>query len=183
MALFDIPGWTVSAPPLAESSRHVSKKRKRPASDGDKLQSAEVNLEKLVKRLKGKGDAETRGSKGKEKEKAGKKTEMKREKKSKAQTVDTEVKKKTISRPMPLKAMDRTSISSERPAKRQKTKPVVTEASSRSSLSPTKKVDGDSTDGLTALQKGMKQSLDGARFRCVRYLSFPNSVADNSQNY
>lgn len=176
MALFDIPGWSVSAPPVAESSQQVSKKRKRPASDSDKLQSAEVNLEKLVKRLKGKGTDTKSVGKGKGKEKADKKKEVKQAKKSKAQRAadaESEAKKKTISRPMPLKAIDKDSITSERPAKRQRTKLAVAEASS--TPSPVKKVDGGSTDGLTALQKGMKQSLDGARFRCVVY-DLPSSA-------
>jgi hypothetical protein len=184
MALFDIPGWSVSAPPVAESSSHVSKKRKRPASEFNNLQSAEVNLEKLVKRLKGKGDAEVRDSKGKSK--AGEKAELKRERerKSKTQTLHVEDKKKTISRPMPLKAVGRTSIVSERPTKRQKTKPVVSEASSTPSVSPAKKVDDASTAGLTVLQKGMKHSLDGARFRCVIFLPFSKyNVSDSVQNH
>ncbi|KAF9469016.1 methyltransferase-domain-containing protein [Collybia nuda] len=168
MAFFDIPGWTVSTSPVAESSQtKVSKKRKRPPNDSDKLQSAEINLDKLVRKLKWKDGTDTRSPGGSEKKKVSRKAEMKREKKSKVQMVDSETKKKTISRPMPLKAVDRTSVSSERPAKRQKMKPVVIEASSTSSLSTTKNADGGSSTGLTALQKGMKQSLDGARFRII----------------
>ncbi|KAI5124858.1 hypothetical protein M0805_007291 [Coniferiporia weirii] len=55
MALFDVPGWTIPADVQPASSAN-SRKRKRPGSasgDGSsgKVQSAEVNMEKLMKKL------------------------------------------------------------------------------------------------------------------------------------
>lgn len=78
MALFEVPGWTV--PKLAQpspSSSSNARKRKRPSGvSDDKLQSAEVNLEKLMKKIGHEGEAakgkgrRTGEGKGKEKEKA-----------------------------------------------------------------------------------------------------------------
>jgi ribosomal RNA-processing protein 8 len=67
--LFDVPGWSVPTEPSSSSSKK-SKKRKRPRDDAssEKLESVQVNLEKLMdtldpakrppkKKHKGKGSA------------------------------------------------------------------------------------------------------------------------------
>ncbi|KAG5648681.1 hypothetical protein DXG03_000027 [Asterophora parasitica] len=178
MPLFDVPGWSVTAPPVTEASTSVSKKRKRPAGDSQRLHSAELNLEKLVNKLKGNFSSESLGSFGKHADKKAKQAEFsavarkadkKKEKKAKARQDAVEVKKKTISRPMPLQAAGKDSgASPTRPAKKAKTKHTAEASSSQASLISAKKsLDGSPTGGLTALQKGMKQSLDGARFRWV----------------
>jgi len=156
----------VTSPPITESSSQ-SKKRKRPASDTHKLQSAEVNLEKLVKKLKGSSSVDDRG-KHREKKRGqmgplgGKQKAEKQKAKSKVDAVDGQ--KKIISRPMPLKATEKDSALSPRPGKRGKTKHTA-ESSSYLAVAPMRKSLDSSTSGLTALQQGMKQSLDGARFR------------------
>ncbi|KAF8076251.1 ribosomal RNA-processing protein 8 [Lyophyllum atratum] len=165
MPLFDIPGWSVTSPPITESSSQ-SKKRKRPASDTHKLQSAEVNLEKLVKKLKGGSSVDDQGKHGEKKRGqmgllGGKQKAEKQKAKSKADAVKGQ---KKISRPRPLKATETDSALPLRPAKRGKTEHTV---ESSSAVASTRKSLDSSTSGLTALQQGMKQSLDGARFRLI----------------
>ena len=62
MSLFDVPGWTVPKDVLPASTSG-SKKRKRLGAEAfsadQKLQSAEVNLEKLVKKLGGVTDIQS----------------------------------------------------------------------------------------------------------------------------
>lgn len=171
MPLFDIPGWSVSAPPVTESSTHVSKKRKRPSSDSLKLQSAEVNLEKLVKRLKDKSSVEVEG--GQSSKKRGKtsdagpskKTERKRDKEIKAKSGDVG-EKKLIPRPKPTKGSEKSSVASPGPTKKVNVRLLSTEPSAApTTTSATKKGGHSHVPTLTPLQQGMKQSLDGARFR------------------
>lgn len=52
MSLFEVPGWSVPND-IQNASAPGSRKRKRPGSEGaeQKLQNAEVNLDKLVKKL------------------------------------------------------------------------------------------------------------------------------------
>lgn len=164
MPLFDIPGWSVTAAPIPESTMQVSKKRKRPVSNTDKVQSAEVNLEKLLKRLKGKsgaGDDGVSKGDGKKEGQAGKKKN--REKQPGA----ADQRRKSISLPKHPQAVDKDTISSPRAPKRSKTKHEGTESKPGPSSAPLvkRKSREVSGTGLTALQQGMKQSLDGARFR------------------
>lgn len=159
MALFDIPGWSVTTAPVTETSKTESKKRKRPSSESDRLQSAELNLEKLVKRLKGKPASNRDVVPPREaKTSTGKKKEKKRGKNAGA----SEETKKTISRPKPLKAAEKGSIPSPRANKKIKTNHEATETASSTNITFVSQ-----EAGLTARQQGMKQSLDGARFRCV----------------
>ena len=54
MPIFDVPGWSLSSDPATEAG---SRKPKRPPSDTgseSQIHSAEINLEKLVKKLTGK---------------------------------------------------------------------------------------------------------------------------------
>ena len=160
MPLFDVPGWTVPSPLVGDASPRVSKKRKRPASYPSKLQSAELNLDKLVKRLTGNERASSKQAKKSGFSEGSKISDKKRLKKSspKADGLNAQ---KTISRPMPLKAamIERDSVETLQPAKRAKTKHKDTMAVT------VQKSPKDSTTSLTALQLDMKQSLDGARFR------------------
>ena len=63
MALFEVPGWSV---PGSLPSDPVSRKRKRPSSaskkPSEKLQHAEVNIEKLMKTLDEKNASATASS-------------------------------------------------------------------------------------------------------------------------
>lgn len=159
MPLFNIPGWTVPAPPVSESTDRLSKKRKRPSDDTGRIQSAQVNLDKVVKYLR------VDGQSNKAKETIVKKAlDRKRQKKLQA----VEEKKKTISLPIQLQPVERSSAStlttSSRPAKKPKTEHSLADSPS---APPVEREHSDDAPvaGLTVLQKGMKQSLDGARFR------------------
>ncbi|TFK76040.1 hypothetical protein BDN72DRAFT_930669 [Pluteus cervinus] len=163
MALFDVPGWTVQATPVAEQSNRLSKKRKRPSLDTEKVQPTEINLDKLVKKLKGganrdgaKGSADSSNVPGTSKC-------MKRERKKER---DLEERKQIISLPKPLKRHDRTSTSPQS-TKRLETKHERKESSSSYNSILGRKSAEVAGSGLTALQQGMKQSLDGARFRII----------------
>ncbi|KAJ7591197.1 methyltransferase-domain-containing protein [Mycena floridula] len=154
--LFSVAGWSVTGE-VAESSS--SKKRKRqPESSASRLAAAELNLDKLVNKLKAKPDA----------------SRLKKNKKP--PNVD---KKKEISHPKPLMSKSKArqahtesqasgSTLSLRPQKRVK---FATEDEEPESP-PKKKLkvemsSSSSSESLTPLQKGMKQSLDGARFRII----------------
>ena len=164
MALFDVPGWALPQAPVSESSTTASNSRKRKRPDTDsiaekKSRSAEANFEKIVKTLTGKTSSSSISKKEKKKGK---------DKDSKKSTLED--RKKLISHPMPLKTgAERRSESSSSlpPAKKVKTKHEKT-ASEESLVKPNKgkeKEDAQSNEGLTSLQKRMKESLEGARFR------------------
>lgn len=162
MATFDVPGWTVPAKPVAEDQpTRSSKKRKRPSIDTERIHSAEVNLGQLVKKIK---DAATgrdgKGGKGSVFGSPGASKSKRVEGKRKGGTED---RKATISLPKPLRPVDRSS-SSPQSTKRLEFKHDRKESTSTSnSIFGRKSTDFES--GLTALQQGMKHSLDGARFR------------------
>lgn len=63
MALFDVPGWSVPAAAQPSPSSSNTKKRKRPSAAGDpgKLQTAEINMEKLMKKLTDSGSSLAKG--------------------------------------------------------------------------------------------------------------------------
>jgi len=164
MPLFDVPGWTVNDEPVAESSN--TRKRKRPASESETsllLHSAEVNLEKLVKKLTGskRGGKERQERASREEESPPKNPLPTKSHKSKA-SVDVVDKKKIISHPMPLKSAAERRESSLRPTKKVKTK---RESSPFEEIQIDEPEEVSDSTGLTSLQKSMKQSLDGARFR------------------
>ncbi|KAF5369795.1 hypothetical protein D9758_001179 [Tetrapyrgos nigripes] len=164
MPLFEVPGWIVPDGPVAESSN--SRKRKRPATESEtslKLHSAEVNLEKLVKKLTGNGG-------GKERERPNKKAGKTLSKdplpsrSRKQKRDDVADKKKTISHPMPLKSASERRDAAARPSKRAKTKH---ESSPFEEIQVDEEEEPAASVGLTSLQRSMKQSLDGARFRLI----------------
>ncbi|KAG7097109.1 hypothetical protein E1B28_004488 [Marasmius oreades] len=165
MPLFDVSGWSLPEAPIAESptSSSNSRKRKRPDSDAssEKKIRSEVNLEKIVKTLTGKSTA---GSKKQKTKKTPKQTSV-------------DVRKKNISLPMPLKGTSERlteSATSLPPAKKAKTKHK--ESGSQESLVKSIKAaeDPQPKDGLTTLQKNMKQNLEGARFRLINELLYKN---------
>lgn len=187
MALFDVPGWSVASAPVSEASTQVSKKRKRPASptstDSSKFHSAEVNLEKLVQRLKGNSSKDEDRSKTPERKSRGGVAGFlgmgrsgKRDSKTIARGRAQDELKKSISQPKALRPKAEVSSrnsSPRRPAKKVKAKHGSSESVSMYAPTtipvpaPVEKQEpvNDSSSGLTAMQKSMKQSLDGARFR------------------
>lgn len=172
MALFKVPGWTVPSEPVS-----APKKRKRPTQDHDEsdlIQSAAANMEKLMKAL---GDGP--GAPAPER------TKGKRPKKQHEKPAEPAAPIKKPGKPAKAKGERRPNA------------PSVTLASATSTTSPKKAKagkeknkaprDGQSVPiqeapvkqkvqpvpGMTAMQAKMKQSLDGARFRCVLVLLEP----------
>ncbi|KAJ7699947.1 uracil phosphoribosyltransferase-domain-containing protein [Mycena rosella] len=186
MPLFDVPGWPVATAPLTSSPVTVagSKKRKRPADDRGSPEP--IDLQKLVKKHRTDGDDASTVSRGASRVKAlGKSLVQKTTDRKRQKKVDAlEEKKKTISLPKALMASEKgqqmiTSSSNPslaRPAKRPKRahEPVDKRAHEPVGrpLPPIPEhssppAEPKATAGLTALQKGMKRSLDGARFRLI----------------
>lgn len=150
MPLFDVPGWSVPSAPLPAHA--PSKKRKRHASHvQDDLQSAQENLEKLVQLL---GTQETSPSK---KQKSGKATSQQANH-AKGKPART---KRTGDQPQKPSPKHVDPKKKNRKQKESKDTAIIGKADSRSkpSTSPQEKLE------LTSLQKHMKDSLGGARFR------------------
>lgn len=160
MPLFDVPGWSVKSTPVQEPSTHISKKRKRPTSDSSKLHAAEINLDKLVERLKG-SSASLTGSRKSAKQATSTSPAKKPETNRKSKKADTEDRRRSISRPKPSKPVEKADVSSPRQLKKRKIRHAADEPISNKRAAVLR--EGNSS--LTALQLGMKQSLDGARFR------------------
>ncbi|KAJ7179862.1 methyltransferase-domain-containing protein [Mycena crocata] len=186
MPLFDVPGWSVtSAPVTAPVTVAGSKKRKRPAEDHDSPDP--IDLQKLVKKHRIGSDEDDvstapRGSRVKAFGKSLVKKTGDRQRQKKVNAL--EEKKKTISLPKSLMPSEKglqmiaASSSSSLPPPKKRPKrihePVDTPLPTLPSKPlPTIPEDGPPsaeptvTAGLTALQKGMKRSLDGARFRLI----------------
>ncbi|KAJ7507681.1 methyltransferase-domain-containing protein [Mycena galericulata] len=185
MPLFEVPGWSVATAPVSEPSIGTSRKRKRTEEPDS---SEPSDLQKFVQKhhLDADGDDASTVSRGANRVKAlGKslvKKTMDRKRQKKADAL--EQKKKTISLPKALMASEQghqvtpssSSLSLVRPTKRPKREhgpvdaplPAIPEDGSVTipeHSSPSAEV--KATAGLTALQKGMKRSLDGARFRLI----------------
>ncbi|KIY73736.1 ribosomal RNA-processing protein 8 [Cylindrobasidium torrendii FP15055 ss-10] len=154
MALFDVPGWSVKADPVADAS---PRKRKRsPVEPGN-----DINLQKLVSKLSHK-DKDVTANHNKKDRKLAKDKEKSKKRMSREDI------KNSISLPKALKPVrDRSpstasSSNQQPPAKKAKTKHV---SEPSTDLQPRKS--SESTSGLTEMQKSMKQSLSGARFRMI----------------
>lgn len=163
--MFEVPGWSVEAAPVQEAGTTPSKKRKRPSSERHSL---EVNFDKIMEKLKstvGGDEKQNQKTKSPKKVKRDKK-KLKERPKSGANSVSS----LNISRPKPLKPRISVDEDSSRPAKKPKThrdsiSPLT--IASTLTLAPSASTSTSSAPKLTALQQGMKQSLDGARFRSV----------------
>lgn len=180
MALFQVPGWSVPTPPIRETSSRVSKKRKRPSDGSHKFDSAEVNIEKLMSQLtksdsrKGK-EVATAVSLGQPKKKKRKCKETTSSVKSQEdeKNVTTSPSPTTVS-PLLSRRKDRTQTSNKSSAKK-KAKVDREDGSGPTESAPTSIKQQTPADvSLTALQKSMKDKLDGARFR------FANSYTQHS---
>ncbi|KAH8113306.1 methyltransferase-domain-containing protein [Phellopilus nigrolimitatus] len=82
MALFEVEGWTVPSN-VQPAPAATSRKRKRPGTGefGDKLQTAELNLEKLMKKMGNEAGgplAEEKGRKGTDGERSGRRKDRKK---------------------------------------------------------------------------------------------------------
>ncbi|KAJ7228790.1 methyltransferase-domain-containing protein [Mycena pura] len=171
---FDVPGWSMAIAPVQQPAPSNSKKRKRPADDRNSPEP--FDLQKLVKKhgsVDAGGDETSAVLRVKELGKSLVKKTMDRKREKQRQKL--EEKKKNISSPRALKQKHAESTSSSssssilHPAKRvkkvhepaDKPLPTIPEEADGPSAEPKARV------GLTALQKGMKLSLDGARFRLL----------------
>lgn len=165
MSLFEVPGWSVSGEPVSESQSH-SKKRKRSSNDGNvKGHLPDLNIDKLVKRLKGHKSDQGASSTGN-----GKKDKAKNEHVKEQQRED---KKKSISLPKPLKP-----ATQEQPEPLTVSRPRKKERKTRSSVesAPAMMQSPAGGDTLTTMQKSMKQSLDGAKFRQGKFIALDASI-------
>ena len=156
LPLFEVTGWSVETEPTPSSSSKKSKKRKRsqdPDAPSEKLESAQVNLEKLMDTLH-QGDLVKRPPRKKYKEK---------------QLIDSSKKvvgdKPAVATPSKGSAEVVKPKDVRKPSKKPKeTLQTSKEKGKYKPQDPTKV--GDSAESnLTALQKGMRKKLDGARFR------------------
>lgn len=150
--LFEVPGWSVSTEPVSPSSSKKSKKRKRPhdPNASEKLESAHVNLEKLM-------DTLDRGKRPPRKKHKGKKST------DSSGVADNKPNAITPQEISPEKAKIEDA---EKPSKKQKgrTHTVAKEKGKyKAEHHPTPTVSEDPS--LTTLQNQMKKKLDGARFR------------------
>lgn len=190
MGLFDVPGWSVpkAGPEPEPTSRSASKKRKRASLDSSdsRIKSAEANVDKLVQKLRGPLPPTIPEESSHSPTKSGnvfktaltKHSERKNDKRAKA----LEEKKKLISHPRPLQSsapsarpprakhqrqLSDSSVKSSPPKKKLKTDHSPSQKTVKFAPEPVKARESDADTGLTELQKGMKQSLSGARFRLV----------------
>ncbi|KAH7916100.1 methyltransferase-domain-containing protein [Hygrophoropsis aurantiaca] len=181
MALFEVPGWSVPSAPVSEISQSTSKKRKRPVpQDGDKLQSAEVNLDKLMRKLAG-------DSKDLDKQ-APKKKKTKHEKPHvenpqgnghKSVVVNAKKGKGKTSLNSNAHTPETPDKKSDAPAKKKKDgKSRAVNHASKDGSTAEPPVASTSQSGLTSLQKGMKDSLDGAKFRWINELLYKSDSTE-----
>ena len=149
MAPFHVPGWSITTAPVSEQSSHSSKKRKRPSPRSIALESAEINFEKLVATLK---DIKPDGNIASGSTDISEKTQKKKSRISrdvKHNSVSSTNQKSVLSPPTPNSSETFLKLNKQRKRKQN---------AASTSLEP-------SDSRLTALQKNMKQNLDGARFR------------------
>jgi ribosomal RNA-processing protein 8 len=147
--LFDVPGWSVPTEPSLSSSKK-SKKRKRPRDDAssEKLESVQVNLEKLMDTL----DPAKRPPKKKHKGKGSAGSSKTANKPAAAASLDASLEKAKLK-------------DAEKPSN--KSKGAHTTPKEKGIPKPHNPPGvADSVDpSLTTLQNRMKKKLDGARFR------------------
>jgi len=157
MAPFHVPGWSMNTAPVSEQSSRLSKKRKRPSHRSiTALNSAEINLEKLVATLK---DAKPDG------DIASRSADISGKNRKKKRRISEDVKhnsgpstnQKLVSSPPILRNSSDTFLKPNKQGKRRQ--------DDTSAISASLESRNTSDSRLTTLQKSMKQNLDGARFR------------------
>jgi ribosomal RNA-processing protein 8 len=192
MSLFEVKGWEVPhRTGIAGSPSQPSKKRKRPGNDAGKVQSAQVNVEKLMRKVE-KGAFGSRNEQ-KKKRRNGQRTEDLQVRSIGSsddhRTISRETKSRVKARAQSKKGegmvesvVEEPSNTANPPPKRVKKKGSGMPTASRlphaiddgSSPSHKKKLARlrQPSGGLTSLQVSMKDTLDGARFRCRQTYSF-----------
>lgn len=169
-ALFDVPGWSMPSDPI--STQRQSKKRRRAASseEQDLLRTAQANLDKLINSFEGSAasndDAGDKSSKKKRNRKLNRPTSQPSHSDHRGDDLHPPVKtRRQAKNPVPLVDPPTTSNKADLLRKKAKAKNAQREAqpTDRSEDSATVQ----DTGGLTPLQRNLKKSLDGARFRFV----------------
>ncbi|KAF9075977.1 methyltransferase-domain-containing protein [Rhodocollybia butyracea] len=177
---FDVPGWSMSADPVPEAG---SRKRKRPTSDTGsetRVHSSEINLEKLVKKLTKKRDEDESRVDAAKSNTGSQSSQSQRKKKKRNQAASAEVDKKSISLPMPLMTSERAAKKAKQShdARKQASKESLSKQQSASNDNLTVKSNDEPSSGLTSMQKGMKQKLEGARFRLLNQTLYETNSED-----
>lgn len=170
MALFDVPGWSVPDEPV----RVTPKKRRRTSKQTfDKVQSATVNLERLVEQLAASPAAENTRSDPKEGKSGGVSADGDRPAKKRRRVKKNKSQQSPTPAITPAPQEDGTHEASRKKRKKDKRKETSGEkvTGTPSSLE-SRPPPPEPRSKLTSLQHGMKQSLDGARFRYVNHRSF-----------
>lgn len=182
MALFDVPGWKLSSDPTSLSN---TRKRKRPGSSEnaslDKLQVAEVNVEKLLKTLGSGNDLPVAGSSKTEKKKiklndkkiweSSRKLENSGDAPDVKGNLGSSRAKHKKSKKAEKNRNSNPSVAQALPENRKDTQesgdepPAVAARRSANNASQQVQARDGAHAKLTPLQSKMKQSLDGARFR------------------
>lgn len=166
MSFFDVPGWSVPAAPTPDSS---TRKRKRPqADDGNKIHTAEINFEKLIKKL----------DSGNSKSSESPRSQSKKKKNQKERGGDKNggkpvgIEHQKVRPQKPAETTPSTTPRKSKPSRKGKESSTKSSpASSQKKTTPQK-----SNGGLTALQSSMQNGLDGARFRLVDPLVFHAAI-------
>ncbi|KAI0248714.1 methyltransferase-domain-containing protein [Lactifluus subvellereus] len=163
MVLFDVPGWSVSDDPVAVTP----KKRKRSSKrDIDKVQSATANIEKLMEQLASRPAVENARHEVKE----GKSGVMSAQYDQPPKKKRRHVRSNKAQESQTPAAVEGDPAQGAPGRKRRKDRPKATtgeKAAGSSSTSSSQPLPQSPPSTLTSLQHGMKQSLDGARFRWI----------------
>lgn len=165
-ALFDVPGWSVPSAPV---STQQSKKRKRAAGSEEQelLRNAQANLDKLIDSLGGSADDAGDGSpKNKNKKKLNKPTSKPSHRDQHGEGLHAQGKPHSQAKNSAPSAVDLSTSANKaalpsKKAKKKNAKRVVQPTDTPGHSAAVR----DSS--LTPLQRGLKKSLDGARFRFV----------------
>lgn len=168
MALFDVPGWSISGEPVAVTPQ---KRKRTPKQNFDKVQSATVNVERLIEQLAASPAAEDTRREVKEGKGGGVDGERPATKKRRR------VKKSKLRQSTTPITQDGTQEASGTKRKKEKRKETSGENVTGTPSSLESRPPPESHSTLTNLQHGMKQRLDGAQFRYVIrhdfYAGFP----------
>jgi ribosomal RNA-processing protein 8 len=168
MVLFDVPGWSIPDEPVGITS----KKRKRASKQNvDKVQSAASNMERLMEQLAAGPAAENTRRELKDGKSGGVSADGDRPPKKERRRV-----KRDKSQQSPTPAAVQKDETKKTPRKKRKKDKRLEKSGEKATvtLSPTetRPPPESRSTSLTSLQHGMKQSLDGARFRYVIHRDF-----------
>jgi len=164
MALFDVPGWSVPDDPVTVTP----KKRKWSSKhDSNKIRSATVNVEKVMKQLSAHPGPTAEGPRGQLKKDKEEGPSTERPPKKKRRRVEGN----KSQAPTPV-----VQVETHKTSKKKRKKDRARETSGDKGAGPQSpsscQLAPESRSTLTSLQHDMKQSLDGARFRYVIHTNF-----------